>query len=202
MESFSSGSLTTPSLVNGLRSDQSAHWSRLDLLYGPIIESWILQAGVSASEVADVRQDVLSSVAQNIAQYKHTPNVTGSLRRWMWGIARHKIIDYHRRRQRRVVSEGGTAALMKIQQLPEQPYEDSDPDTVSRVRKELCARALAILQNDFVETTWQAFWLTVVEDRSADEVSQQLGMSKQAIRQARYRVLRRLREELGDDMPV
>jgi RNA polymerase sigma-70 factor (ECF subfamily) len=177
------------------------YWTRLARLYGPILDFWLQQAGVAVGDRADVQQEILSAVARNIDQYKHTPDCSGSLRRWMWGIARHKIADCFRDRQRRPVSEGGTEALMKLQQLPDLPFEDSDPNTQTRIRKELCSRALAILQSDFAETTWRAFWLTVIEDHSADEVAEQLSMTKHAIRQARYRVLRRLREELGDDLP-
>jgi DNA-directed RNA polymerase specialized sigma24 family protein len=37
-----------------------------------------------------------------------------------------------------------------------------------------------------------------VEHHSSPEVAQQLGMTIGAVRQAKYKVLRRLRQELGD----
>ncbi len=46
--------------------------------------------------------------------------------------------------------------------------------------------------------TWRAFWLCAVEHQSSGEVARQLGMTPGAVRQAKYKVLRHLREELGD----
>lgn len=73
------------------------------------------------------------------------------------------------------------------------PGED-DADEIGQ----LYLRALELVRNEFEERTWKAFWLTVVEDRAPDAVSRELNMTPNSIRQARSRVLRRLREEVGD----
>jgi RNA polymerase sigma-70 factor (ECF subfamily) len=57
-------------------------------------------------------------------------------------------------------------------------------------------RALNLIRCEFEDRTWQAFWLTVVEGKSPQELSSDLGMSPGAIRVAKARVLRRLRDEL------
>ena len=62
----------------------------------------------------------------------------------------------------------------------------------------LFGRALELIRGEFEERTWQAFWLTAVEDRAAGDVALELGMSPGAVRVAKSRVLRRLREELGE----
>jgi RNA polymerase sigma-70 factor (ECF subfamily) len=54
------------------------------------------------------------------------------------------------------------------------------------------------VRSEFEERTWQAFWLTVIDDRTPGDVSAALDMKAGTIRQARSRVLRRLREEVGD----
>jgi RNA polymerase sigma-70 factor (ECF subfamily) len=45
--------------------------------------------------------------------------------------------------------------------------------------------------------TWQAFWLTAVEGRLPRDVALELGISPGAVRVAKSRVLKRLRDELG-----
>ena len=62
----------------------------------------------------------------------------------------------------------------------------------------MVGRALDLIKNEFEERTWRAFWLTAVGDRVPNEVALELGMSAGAVRVAKSRVLRRLREELGD----
>jgi RNA polymerase sigma-70 factor, ECF subfamily len=54
------------------------------------------------------------------------------------------------------------------------------------------------VRGEFEERTWQAFWLTAIEERSPATLSTELGMSPASIRQAKSRVLRRLKAEVGD----
>ncbi len=62
---------------------------------------------------------------------------------------------------------------------------------------EVLMRAAEMIRGDFEERTWQAFWLSTVENMPPDEISLRLSMTANAIRQARFRVLARLREFLG-----
>src|SRR5436190_956340 len=61
----------------------------------------------------------------------------------------------------------------------------------------LYRRALGILQADFEEKTWQAFWRAAVEGQPAAAIAADLEMSAAAVRKAKSRVLRRLRTELA-----
>ena len=58
-------------------------------------------------------------------------------------------------------------------------------------------RVLEAVRGEFEGRTWQAFLRTAVEGRPPKEVGPELGMSQGAVRVAKSRVLRRLREELG-----
>ena len=58
-------------------------------------------------------------------------------------------------------------------------------------------RALAIVRVDFEAQTWKACWEFVVNERSAAEVSAELGISENAVYLAKSRILRHLRTELA-----
>src|SRR5262249_51204365 len=62
---------------------------------------------------------------------------------------------------------------------------------------QLYRRALELVRGEFEERTWQAVWLTVIEDRDPAAVAQELAMTPNTIRQSPSRVLRRLREGIG-----
>jgi RNA polymerase sigma-70 factor (ECF subfamily) len=84
---------------------------------------------------------------------------------------------------------------MRMQQVPQTEAEDSeDADQTSA----LFHRALGLLRGEFEQRTWQAFWRATVDGLSAPEVATELGMTASAVRMAKSRVLRRLREELGE----
>ena len=52
------------------------------------------------------------------------------------------------------------------------------------------------MQAEFAPSTWKACWATVVQGRDSGDVARELGISENAVYIARFRVLRRLREEL------
>ena len=75
--------------------------------------------------------------------------------------------------------------------------DDADAFWEIEYRQHLVQRALTLMQTDFEERTWRACWECVVNDRSAASVASELGMTEGAIRAAKFRVLCRLRQELG-----
>ena len=73
------------------------------------------------------------------------------------------------------------------------------PDSVEQAasfRSLLTRKALELIQPEFEDRTWRAFWRMAVDDRPAAEVAVELEMTPHAVRQAKYRVLHRLREEM------
>jgi RNA polymerase sigma-70 factor (ECF subfamily) len=55
-----------------------------------------------------------------------------------------------------------------------------------------------LVRNQVEERTWPAFWLTAIEEHSPTEVAARLGVSATAVRMAKSRVLRRLKEQFGE----
>ena len=81
-----------------------------------------------------------------------------------------------------------------LEQVP-----DELPDSVQQVASDkdlVTRRALELIRAEFEERTWRAFWRTTIDERPSPEVAAELGMTKQAVRQAKCRVIRRVREEL------
>ena len=59
-------------------------------------------------------------------------------------------------------------------------------------------RGLELIQGEFAERTWKAFWRVAVDGCTPADVADELGLSVNSVYLAKSRVLRRLREELGD----
>jgi RNA polymerase sigma-70 factor (ECF subfamily) len=191
-----SASATSRSLLQRIRTGDPSAWDRLVELYGPLVLAWCRRFGISREDGADVFQEVFTAVARNIADFrKQSPGDT--FRGWLRTVTRNKITDHFRRASGQAVGEGGTTAMVRIAQVPE-PAEGSVESTADPSERGLFLRALEMIRAEFENRTWQAFWQTTVEARSAPEVAAELGMSAGAVRVAKSRVLRRLREELGD----
>ncbi len=183
------------SLLDGLRAQEAGAWQRFVDLYGPIIYRWCRRAGLSAEEAEDLVQDVLVATARSLPGFQRR-QPGDSFQGWLYGIARHKIRDYWRSRNRVAQAEGGSEAHRRLAQMAEPPELSQAECRADRIA--LFGRVCELIQSQFEPSTWQAFWLLVVDQRSGPEVSRQLGLTLPAVYQAKYRVLQRVRQEFGD----
>jgi RNA polymerase sigma-70 factor (ECF subfamily) len=149
---------------------------------------------MDGEDVHDVVQEVFQAVATGIGRYRREEGRT--FRAWLRGIARHKVLDAFKRRQAQPRAEGGSDAYRRFQEAPDL-RDDWETDAEQEVTA-LYHRALKLVRCEFEERSWQAFWHTAVEGQAAPEVAADLGMSEVAVRKAKSRVLRRLKEEVGD----
>jgi RNA polymerase sigma-70 factor, ECF subfamily len=70
-----------------------------------------------------------------------------------------------------------------------------------RASRKLYRDALQRVRGQFEECTWQAFWRSVVLGQQTAEIAANSGISVNKVGQYKSRVLRRLRDELGDVYP-
>jgi RNA polymerase sigma-70 factor (ECF subfamily) len=87
-----------------------------------------------------------------------------------------------------------------LEQIPDELPRDEpqEPDELTR----LLYRALEMICGDFESRTWQIFQRTAIEGRDAADVARELGMTARAVRQAKHRVVKRLREEYAGLLEV
>jgi RNA polymerase sigma-70 factor (ECF subfamily) len=184
-------------LLERVKVDDEAAWHRLIDLYAPLVYRWCRRDGLPEQDAADVFQDVFQSVATHIADFRKEKE-GDTFRGWLRTITRNKVRDQFRKARREPSGEGGSEALTRLSALPEPIPTESDDSGEEQADRGLFDRALALIRSEFEPRTWQAFWLTTVEGRSPFDVSSELSMSPGAVRVAKSRVLRRLRDELGD----
>ena len=176
------------------QANQGGAWERLVELYAPLVYHWCRRAQLAPEDTADVFQEVFRAVAGHIADFRRD-RPGDSFRGWLRTIARNKIRDHFRRVQDQPRAVGGTDAQQRLQALPEPDLDDNDPSEADVVRRQL-HMALDLIRSEFEERTWQAFWKVQMEERPTDEVGAELGMTPAAVRKAKFRVLRRLRQEV------
>ncbi|MBS0264702.1 MAG: sigma-70 family RNA polymerase sigma factor [Planctomycetes bacterium] len=193
----SSESSSGLSLAARIQEGSALAWADLVSLYAPLIESWCRQLGVEAAARADIGQEVFLAVHRGIAKFDPThPRAT--FRGWVWTITRNAILQWWRRNE--PAGTGGSTALARLSEIPD-PCVDAagdSPPTDSNDLANLISRALDQIRPELEEHTWEAFWKTAVLGQSATRVAEELSMTSMAVRQAKSRVLRRLRKQLGD----
>ena len=191
MESQWSTSLT---LLSDLRVGGATAWRTFLHLYTPLVAAWCRRAGLQEADAADVCQEVFRSVSAGISGLQFGPG--HSFRGWLWTIARRCLARHFERCRNSVNAVGGTDTMVRMNAVPDWIREESAPNRGAG-GGEVLMRAAELIRGDFEERTWQAFWLSTVENLPSDEISVRLNMTANAIRQARFRVLARLREFVG-----
>jgi RNA polymerase sigma-70 factor (ECF subfamily) len=187
---------STPlSLLKRARANDPEAWRRLVELYRPLVLFWSNQGGVRGADAEDVAQEVFAAAVAGMGRFRcDRPGDT--FRGWLRVITRNAVRAHYRHNGGRPQAEGGSEALGRLQDLV-------DPLAGSREEEEseaglLYRRAVEQVRGDFAERTWRAFWLTAIQGRSPAALADELGMSPAAIRQAKSRVLRCVKLEVGD----
>ncbi len=185
---------TSSGLIRQMKEGNPTAWERLLEVYSPLVYSWCRRAGLAPADARDVLQDIFTRVAEKIGDFRHDqPGDT--FRGWLRVMARSKIADHFRAQGAGPRAVGGTDAKQLLDSIAAAPSAGS---VASGQWSGAIQRALALIEAEFEDRTWRAFWLAAVDGRSPAEVGVELGMSPGAVRQAKYKVLRRLRLELGD----
>lgn len=177
---------TSLSLLEQARSGQNPEsWRGIVDLYTPLLHAWLTAAELQFADRDDITQRVLEVLVRRLPEFQHNGRV-GAFRTWLRSITVNFLNEFWRGRP--------TPATDSIlSQL-------SDPEgrlslLWDRQHDLHIYRGLsAIVCNEVSETTWKAFQRTAMEDKSAKETAEELGISVNAVLIARSRVLTRLRK--------
>lgn len=194
---------TSYSLIGRSMENDPDAWERLVRLYSPLVYSWSQESGLPSADVHDIFQEVFHALARNIKKFRRLEN--GSFRGWLRTMTRNKVNDHFRKSGREPQPIGGTDARYCWEQMPEPRRHSSsksshDEQTKLEIQHAILSQALANVRSSFVEQTWQAFWMVVIDGRETKDVAEDLSMRPGTVRVAKCRVLKRLRQELGESV--
>lgn len=157
--------------------------------------SWCGCKGVHGPDAEDVAQDVFRAVMTGLHGFRRD-RPGDSFRAWLRGITHLRVKRYYSRtaagplRRRAVPSAFGS-------------WNRCPPPLMRRIppnRSGCCTAApWSWWRGEVEERTWQMFWRSVVEDETPTAAGADLGVDAcSPLRQARSRVLRRLKEEVSE----
>jgi RNA polymerase sigma-70 factor (ECF subfamily) len=187
--------LTSLSLLARARANDQDAWARLTSLYRPLVALWCRRAGCPAEEVEDVTQEVFVGAAAGLANFRRD-RPGDSFRGWLRGITRNQVLLYFRRNHGRTLPVGGSVALARIQDLPDALTDCAEDEAVEM--SQLYRRAVGQVRGEFEPQTWDIFWRVVIDGCSPTTLAEELRTTPAAVRQAKSRVLRRLKQEMGE----
>ena len=86
--------------------------------------------------------------------------------------------------------------LETLKTVPDEP----NTEEVQQYEHELIVWAAEQIKSEFIETSWAAFWATVIEGRSVAEVAAELQISAGSIYMSRGRIMARIKSKVQEVM--
>ena len=191
--------MTSISLLDRLKraNPDAPEWRKLTHIYLPLIRYWLGRVPGLHDEADDLAQEVLVVLLRELPLFERQRS--GSFRAWLRQITVNCIRTFLRDRGKQPLARLGEDADNLVSQL-EDPNSDLSRQWDRDHDKHVFQKLLALVQPDFEPNTWRAFVHFAIEGAAAAEVAQKMGLSECAVVQAKFRVLKRLREEAGELM--
>lgn len=186
---------TQPSLLVKIRDeDDGESWSRFVEIYTPAIFGFLKLQGLQDADAADLTQDVMTSVAGAIKSFEYQPE-RGRFRGWLFTLVQNRLRNFWRGSEKRPVAKGDTQSYQRLLEHP-----DGATNAAEAWDREyehgLYVAAAEQVRCKVSESTWIAFFSTVVDGKSTAQVAAQLNMSPAAVRLARARVIAKIKQEI------
>jgi RNA polymerase sigma-70 factor (ECF subfamily) len=181
-------------LGEGDRRDEA--WEIFHARYRGVIHGWCLRRGLPPDGAEDLTQDILLKLFQQLPHYHHDP-ARGQFRGWLKAVVNNALTDFWRRQQQRP-ERGGVGGTTFLERLGDLASPESTAELSSAIEDQAQTIAAEVLQRvraKVKETTWQAFYQTMVEQRPAAEVAAELQLSVASVYKGTYRVKQMLLQE-------
>lgn len=197
MQRSETGPVTSPSLLLRIRNpDDENSWQRFNSVYSPVIRSYCRRRGIQATDIDDIAQEVMSSVAKAIQSFEYQPK-KGKFRGWLATVTANKLRNFANKST--IERE---KYVQYVDQLANKP--DSDSQWTELFMQQVFKAASDQIRQEVEDKTWRSFERTWIDGVPAAEVAEELGLPVHTVYVNKSRVLKRMESEflmLSDDYP-
>lgn len=167
---------------------RSARWTEFVARYRPMMEAY-LHDRFPFVEADDIIQETLVALVAKLPSYRYVPNETGCFHNYLTGILRRKALTQCSREKRK------SEVLSDFREEPS-AVETTTEQEEKKWRESIYEIALEqILADDTIQDrTKQIFLRTAVNGESPEDVAESFGIKRNAVDQAKSRVIEKLRD--------
>ena len=197
-------SVTSTELLLQAKANNQTAWQQLVTRYSRRIYRWCRQAELQPTDAADVTQDVLHAVARKLGDFRRDrPGDT--FRGWLRRITNNKVNDHYRKQNNTADKASGGVNRVEFLADPHAPLGTwntsliaSDVSIVSSFQNQRIQKVIKDVRANISERDWKLFWRIAVDGQSAADAAKELGITANAARLVKMRVLKRLKNGLSD----
>lgn len=187
---------TSLSLLARVRaaSPDAAAWHHFDAVYRPLVLNWLRRDPTLGTEADDLAQEVFAVVVRELSAFERRRD--GSFRAWLKAITLHQLQAYWAAKPRRPAPLGSDASILL--QLAD-PSSKVSRQWDAEYDRHVFERLLDMVEPEFSAAHWKAFRRVVFDRVKPTDAAAEVGLTPNAVRVAKSKILRRLREE-GDGL--
>lgn len=195
---------TRESLLQGLQTGDEGRWDEFYQLYGSVIRSFALKAGLTETEANEVMQETCIGLAKNVGEFHYDP-AKCRFKTWLLNLAPWRVKNQFAKRQRwdeRVHGRPNPAAdnpdhTATIESVADPNAQNLDALWDEEWRGSLLKTALEKVRVKFSATQFQIFDLNVLKEWPARDVAKSLGLNIASVYLAKHRVSAALKKEIA-----
>jgi RNA polymerase sigma factor (sigma-70 family) len=177
------------------RQPDDESWQRLVDLYTPLLRGWLRRHLVPHEDVEDLVQEVMAVLVRELPQFQYD-RARGTFRGWLRAITVNRLRNFWRARQSRPLATGDSDLARKLAEL-EDPHSALSQIWDREHDQHVAKRLLEMIAGEFETPTWNAFQQMVLDGAKPTAIAAELGITLNAVYLAKYRVLKRLRQEIA-----
>ncbi|MEL7498613.1 MAG: sigma-70 family RNA polymerase sigma factor [Planctomycetota bacterium] len=182
------------------QTDDHDAWSQFANAYQSVIFWSAKRQGLQPADADDIVQQVMTSIAKALRERPHDHS-RAKFRTWLYRVTQNAILNCLERQK----PDRGSGKESTFDLLANVAATPDDMDQFDReYERAVFHWAANLIKPEFQATTWQAFWLTMVEGQScaaaAKTISEITGESLGigSVYAARSRVVKRLRKKVEE----
>lgn len=170
--------------------EREVSWENFYERYVPLIKGFARRAGAGEEEADDIAHEVMANFFKAASRFEYNPSL-GRFRGYLKACTLNAMRSRWRRKRNQVDVDASTGLAIEDAAYAELEWEQE------WVRSTI-GRALELVKRNtsMTEQSWEAFELYGRREVPIEEVSSRLGMSPEAIRQAKSRLARLVRIEI------
>jgi RNA polymerase sigma factor (sigma-70 family) len=180
--------VTSPTLLDKVRSGDPEAWGRLSSVYRPWLLRIGLKMGFRIEDAEDTAQNALIKAHDKMNSFVRSKH--GDFRGWLKTIARNDFIEGQRKRREDAI--GGSDFRLQMEEV-EDPGEVFDRLAETECREALMKGVMGFVRVNFTDRDWEIF-LTGLDSTPAAEVTDRFGVSPANVYTIRSRVMACLRQ--------
>ena len=178
---------TRKSLIERILDGDEESWGTFYATYSRLVYAIGERSGLSADDCEDLVQEVMRAIFNNKDRFRYD-SATGKFRTYLTGIVKHKVYDFYRKRDGRIVAMNEEAVLEAAE-----PVDRLDDVCTEEWKNHLLNVALMELREKVDPGTFDAFQMYVLQERQPREVADALSISESAVYVYKNRCVSHLR---------